>query len=292
MKESFIFYRSFYEALKELSKEDRVEIIDAICELALNETEVELKGGIQKAMFALMKPQIEANNKRYVNGCKAKTKHASSEPKAKANQSDEFETPKKSESEANVKQSRSKTEANTKQDASKHEANENVNDNVNVNVNENDKEGKEKASSSSDDSCVQDEKATKVPYAAIIDYLNQKTGKRFSSKAKDAQRRIKARWNEGYRYKDFVRVIDVKTSEWLNNPDMEKYLCPETLFGPKFEKYVNQKDVKRLNTGLPEWYANTETHPVEPDVLARALEIQRKASEEKERREKEWRSRR
>lgn len=89
MKESFIFYRSFYEALKELSKEDRVEIIDAICELALNEKEVELKGGIQKAMFALMKPQIEANNKRYANGCKAKQKQKESEPQANQNQSKE-----------------------------------------------------------------------------------------------------------------------------------------------------------------------------------------------------------
>lgn len=288
MKESFIFYRSFYEALKELSKEDRVEIIDAICELALNETEVELKGGIQKAMFALIKPQIEANNKRYVNGCKAKTKHASSEPKAKANQSEEFETPKKSESEANVKQSRSKTEANVKQDASKHEANENVNDNVNVNDNENDKENeeKEKASSSSDDTCVRgekDDKAEKIPYDGIIGYLNEKTGKSFTAQTQDTRSKIRARWREGFRVVDFKHVIDVKTEQWLNDEKMYPYLRPKTLFGTNFEGYLQEygNSPKKMNTGLPEWYDQKPDTPVDPDVLKRALKAQQRASEER-----------
>lgn len=286
MKESFIFYRSFYEALKELSKEDRVEIVDAICELALNETEVELKGGIQKAMFALIKPQIEANNKRYVNGCRAKTKQKASEKQADDEQSESDIEAKRernrSEREARTKQSISKDEAKGKRSRSKPEANENVNDNVNENVNDKEKEKEEKELPSSDDTCMQGEKDDKIPYEDIIAYFNKATGKAFTTKTQATKSKIKARWREGFRLKDFQHVIDVKTSQWLHNDDMERYLRPDTLFGTKFESYLNEPVKPRMNTGLPDWYANTEFHPVDPDTLARALEIQKKAFGDKE----------
>ena len=57
---------------------------------------------------------------------------------------------------------------------------------------------------------------------------------------KNTTKHIKARINDGYTLEDFKSVIDKKCSEWLNS-DMEKYLCPDTLFGSKFEKYLNQK---------------------------------------------------
>lgn len=265
MKESFIFYRSFYEALKELSKEDRVEIIDAICELALNEKETELKGGIQKAMFALMKPQIEANNKRYANGCKAKTKQKESEPQADQNQS-----------KANNKRTRSKAEAKAKQTASKGEANENVNDNGNVNENEKDKG---KALSSADDAGVPvetDSKAEKIPYNGIISYLNHKTGKHFDPSIKATRAKIKARWSEGFRPRDFERVIDVKVAQWLGDEKMDTYLRPDTLFGTKFESYLNENMPKpKTSSGLPDWYSNTQQTPATPEQLEKVLAKQR-----------------
>ena len=58
--------------------------------------------------------------------------------------------------------------------------------------------------------------------------------------SKNTTKHIKARINDGYTLEDFKTVIDKKCSEWLNT-DMEKYLCPDTLFGSKFEKYLNQK---------------------------------------------------
>ena len=51
--------------------------------------------------------------------------------------------------------------------------------------------------------------------------------------------------NEGYTLDDFIAVIDKKTDEWLDNEEFSKYLCPETLFGTKFEKYLNQKVVNK-----------------------------------------------
>lgn len=74
----------------------------------------------------------------------------------------------------------------------------------------------------------------------IIDYLNSKTGKSFKKNVKKNQTVIKARLKEGYQLDDFYKVIDKKTNDWLNNPDMNRYLRPETLFGPKFEGYLNE----------------------------------------------------
>ena len=50
---------------------------------------------------------------------------------------------------------------------------------------------------------------------------------------------INARFNEGYTKEDFIKVIDIKTNEWLKTK-MEQYLRPETLFSNKFEGYLNQ----------------------------------------------------
>ena len=102
-RESLIVYRSFYEAIKELPSQNQAEIWGAICELGFNNNLIELQG-ISKTVFILVKPQIEANYKKYLNGLKPKNKQKVSDKKAKP------------------KQSLSKPQGN-------------VNENVNVNVN-------------------------------------------------------------------------------------------------------------------------------------------------------------
>lgn len=66
-RDSFVFYRSFYEAVSYLNKADRATVLLAVCDYALNGVEQELKGA-PAAVFALMKPNIDANQKRYENG--------------------------------------------------------------------------------------------------------------------------------------------------------------------------------------------------------------------------------
>ena len=68
-RESFIFYASFYEALKELPDDIRLKVFDAVCEFAINGIEPELEG-VAKAIFALMKPPLAATLIKYENGCK------------------------------------------------------------------------------------------------------------------------------------------------------------------------------------------------------------------------------
>lgn len=74
----------------------------------------------------------------------------------------------------------------------------------------------------------------------IIDYLNERLGTNYKPSAIKTKRHIDARLNEGYTLDDFIRVIDTKTSDWSNDSHMAKYLRPETLFGTKFESYLNQ----------------------------------------------------
>ncbi len=71
MKESFVFYASFYRALQKLkNKSLKADIYDAICELALNENVVELDDEVGQIILELVKPQILANQKRYEDGNK------------------------------------------------------------------------------------------------------------------------------------------------------------------------------------------------------------------------------
>ena len=68
-KESFVFYRSFYEAIKKLKKSDQLTVYSHLCRYALGE-EVEEIDGVPAAIFELIKPQIDANLRRYENGMK------------------------------------------------------------------------------------------------------------------------------------------------------------------------------------------------------------------------------
>ena len=101
MRDSMIFYRSFFEAIKELELDKQAIIYTAIFDYGLNKIEPQLSG-VTKTVWTLIKPQLDANYKKFENGSKPK---------------------------------KSKTEAKSKQNGSKSETN--VNDNVNVNVNDN-----------------------------------------------------------------------------------------------------------------------------------------------------------
>ena len=78
----------------------------------------------------------------------------------------------------------------------------------------------------------------------IVEYLNKKTNKRFRHTSSNCSKHLDARIKEGYSLEDFKDVIDIKCDEWLDT-DHSKYLRPETLFGTKFDSYLNQ-------VGLPD----------------------------------------
>ena len=108
-RDSFIFYKSFYDSIKELDLLDQAQIYNAIFQYQFEGEKIELIG-ICKSIFTLIIPQLEANNKRYKNGLKGGA------PKNNQN--------------AKKKQPKNNLETTKKQ------PNENENENVNVNDND------------------------------------------------------------------------------------------------------------------------------------------------------------
>lgn len=129
-------------------------------------------------------------------------------------------------------------------------SNKNVKNDKNVRM----KEGKDTTSSG-----TSAEREAKYPYKAIIDYLNTAADTSYRCSSKDTQKRIKARMDEGFTFDDFCKVIDTKTTEWGREPqngerDMRPFIRPYTLFGTKFESYLNQGPPKHGGAeGKDEW---------------------------------------
>lgn len=80
-----------------------------------------------------------------------------------------------------------------------------------------------------------------IPYSAIVSHLNEKADRQYKPSTSKTKSLIKARWNEGFDLDDFKTVIDNQVTDWLNDNKMSKYLRPETLFGTKFESYLNNR---------------------------------------------------
>jgi uncharacterized phage protein (TIGR02220 family) len=74
----------------------------------------------------------------------------------------------------------------------------------------------------------------------IIEFLNKSTGKSYKPTSKVAITNINARIKEGYTKDDFIKVISVKATKWIGTK-FEDFLTPNTLFGNKFESYLNEK---------------------------------------------------
>lgn len=116
-RESFVFYKSFYDSIKELDPSDQAQIYDAIFKYQFEGEETKLNG-ICKSIFTLIIPQLEANNKRYLNGLKGGA------PKGNKN--------------ATKKQPKNNLDLTKKQPNDNVNVNDNENDNENDNVNVND----------------------------------------------------------------------------------------------------------------------------------------------------------
>lgn len=86
MRDGFVFYRSFFESFSDLSKKDKLLLFDALCNYALNDIEPELVGA-PSAIFKLLKPQVDANARRYENGKRGgRPKKNQTETKTKPNE--------------------------------------------------------------------------------------------------------------------------------------------------------------------------------------------------------------
>ena len=207
-RDSFIFYRSFMEGLNCFDDQTRLNVYDAILSYALDGEETELSGEA-RGLFSLIRPQIDANNKRYVNGQKgAAFGKLGGRPKNPEG--------------VIVKNPSGVSEKEI-------EKTPNENENVNENVNDIKKDNVGKPDTFDSD------------IKTIVDYLNAKTQSNFKAKTEETRKSIRARLKEGYTVEDFKRVIDAKSSDWADSERMREYLRPSTLFRPaNFEAYLNE----------------------------------------------------
>lgn len=100
------------------------------------------------------------------------------------------------------------------------------------------------------------------PTEEIIGHLNQRAGTHYKATTSSTRKLIKARLKEGFTVDEIKLVIDKKCADWLHNPAMMGYLRPETLFGPKFESYLNAKMMPQTN---PNAYTNTAAQPIDAE---------------------------
>lgn len=100
----------------------------------------------------------------------------------------------------------------------------------------------------------------------IISYLNEKTEKNFKVTTRKTQELIQARFSEGFTLDDFKKVIDIKTAQWGKDSKMNLYLRPETLFGVKFEGYLNEKTTVQANVKIKKHFANEREYSKEDRV--------------------------
>jgi uncharacterized phage protein (TIGR02220 family) len=84
------------------------------------------------------------------------------------------------------------------------------------------------------------EQSDNIPYKKIIDHLNKVSGKTYKHTSRANQKLIAARWNEGYRLKEFIQVID-NYDKKTKGTEYHQYLRPSTLFNGKFDDRLNWK---------------------------------------------------
>jgi uncharacterized phage protein (TIGR02220 family) len=211
-----IFYRSFYEALRDLDSDTKATLYDAIFSYGLDFQEPELKG-IAKTVFTLIRPQLDANIRKFQNG---KTGGRPTKDEAYENQTETKEEP-----------SQNQTETKPK-------ANENGNDNLNANANENTKEAKVSPEKSGNATPTLSERIAKAN-EMVVPFLNKVAGTSYKANSKATQRLIAARVREGYGWHDFKMVIVGRWEAWKDDKKMSEYIRPSTLFGTKFEEYLS-----------------------------------------------------
>ena len=221
MRDSVVFYRSFYEAVKDLPPEEFKESVQAILDYGLDDKPPDKQGTIAHTVFSLVRPQIDANNRRFKNGCKGGKEPRRNQTRTKT--------------EPNCNQTVTKPEPNPNQDGTKPEPKE--------------KGERRKEKGEINNKTIMSPPTSRdeltYPYGAVVDYLNSKAGTRYKHSSEDTRKHIRARVNDGYTLDDFKVVIDRKVAEWKGT-EWEKFLRPSTLFGSKFESYLNQKEEPKV----------------------------------------------
>ena len=212
----FYCYLDNSTLLNHLSNEQAGMLWKMLFDYANNDIKADVSDPILAMAFDVMVQQIDRDFKKYQDKCEKNRANAyqRKRPQTTANDGSQEE-----EKEENKEKEEDKEENKEKEEYK-------------------DKE-KEKYKEEKEDNIVeQDSTVYSFEICEIVEYLNEQLGTSYRSNTNATRKHIIARLKEGYTVDDFKKVIDLKTKEWRNT-DMSKYLRPETLFGAKFESYLN-----------------------------------------------------
>ena len=147
-----------------------------------------------------------------------------------------------------------------------------LNETVRKIIDEYDKENDNENDNDNEESCNDSSTIREV-----VEYLNSKTGYHYKHTTKATRSKIEARLNEGFTLEDFKKVIDKMVADWKGTK-MEQYLRPETLFGTKFEGYLNANIVKekkqsgnKFNNFTPREYSEGKMADMEKLLLQKSM---------------------
>ncbi len=218
MKENFLLKKSYQKIFNELSDDEAGKLIKGIFSY-VNTRESNLDG-LLSAVFIQIKDYIDSNEEKYKKICERNRKNGSEggRPRLKPNE----------------------TQKNPvgyfgKNTHISYIHNNHLEDKKDSNRGMGEEKEKEETFNATEDIGLLMEIAER-----IINYLNHKTKSNYKFKNESTLEKIKAHLNEGYKLEDFIDVIDKKVDEWTGT-EFEQHLCPDVLFGKKFEKYFNQK---------------------------------------------------
>lgn len=249
MRDTFVFYRTMYNALKALPPEQMQEVLLAICEYALDGKEPPT-AGLGRAMLEQCRMVIDESNAR--RDASKENGKLGGRPTANKESGDNLEEPS-----SNLEKPRTNLEepnGNLGEPSETHNKKDIRDKDLNISVFQTSVVDESPTSADEKDKSVN---SVPAPYKEIIDYLNQKTGKTFSFKSKDTRTKIKARLNEGYTVDDFKKVIDNMWERWKGDPKYVEYIRPATLFCGRFDNYLNTSPVPQSQTVQPQVNAKT-----------------------------------
>lgn len=216
-------FDSYIEAGQKLKPAERKEYYCALIEYLAYGKEPESLKAASDAIWTAIFPSLELSRKRSESGSKGGQKKQANQELATKQNEDFLASKTASKNEANGVANgvaKSKSKSNSKEDIPNGISKKN----------------------GSDLSAITE----------IVDYLNQAANTSFKASSKNTQSLINARTREGFTVDDFKAVIDGRVKAWATDPKMSEYLRPQTLFGTKFESYLNASKAKP-KTDEEEW---------------------------------------
>ena len=256
--ESMVFYRSFYEAMRELPQDVEIEVFHAVCEYGLNGNEDIELSPIAKCVFTLIKPQIDANNRRKEIGRENGKKGAEYGKRGgRPKKENPEETPKKPpknpeenpEKTPNTKIKPPNVNVNANVNVKVKEkvnANEKVKENENVNAKEKEKEKalQKNGIKKIDTAEVIPPQKEKINYQAVVDMYNNTciSFPKVTRLSEDRKKAIKARLNT-YSMADLQDVFSkAENSDFLKGRNERNWM-------PTFDWLISERNIAKVLDG-------------------------------------------